>query len=81
MPLVIGYAAEQDIQELKNKFETFILDENESRGLGIKALNPDDILVATYIPMSIYDKMNTEQWDNTYIIDERDSEEQIKLGL
>lgn len=81
MPLVIGYAAEQDIQELKNKFEIFILDENESRGLGIKALNPDDILVATYIPMSIYDKMNTGQWDNTYIIDERDQEEQIKLGL
>ena len=81
MPLVIGYAAEQDIQELKNKFEIFILDENESRGLGIKALNPDDILVATYIPMSIYDKMNTGQWDNTYIIDERDSEEQVKLGL
>ena len=81
MPLVIGYAAEEDIQELRNKFEIFVLDNNESKGLGIKPVNVDDILVATYIPLSIYDTMNTDQWDNTYIVDERDKEEQLRLGI
>lgn len=81
MPLIIGYANDQEIQYLKSQYETFVLDENESRGLGISPIDSDDILVACYIPMSVYDKMDSEKWDNTYIIDERDSEEQVKLGL
>lgn len=81
MPLVIGYANDQEIQYLKSRYETFVLDENENRGLGICPMEPGDILVATYIPLSVYDKMESDKWDNTYIIDERDSEEQIKLGL
>lgn len=81
MPLVIGYANDEEIQFLKSKYETFVLDGNENRGLGICPMELGDILIATYIPLSVYDTMESDKWDNTYIIDERDSEEQIKLGL
>lgn len=81
MPLVIGYASAEDLEILRGQYETFILDSNESRGLGINPENFDDLLVATYIPMSLYDTMDTDKWENTYVIDERDQEEQYKLGL
>lgn len=81
MPLVIGYASIEDIEILRQHHQTFILDSNESKGLGICPENIDDLLVATYIPISLYDTMDTDKWENTYVIDERDQEEQLKLGL
>lgn len=81
MPLVIGFANDEEIQDLRNKYEVFVLSPEESKGLGISPLDCDDILVATYIPISIYDTMDTEKWDNTYIIDERNKEEQLQLGI
>lgn len=81
MPLVIGFANDEEIQDLRNSYEVFILDPEESKGLGISPMDSDDILVAAYIPLSVYDTMNTENWDNTYIIDERNKEEQLHLGI
>lgn len=81
MPLVVGYALLEDVESLRESYETFILDDNESRGLGISKNNPEDILIASFIPMSVYDTMDTDKWENCYIIDERNKEEQLKLGL
>ena len=81
MPLIIGYATKSEINTLKKEYEVFRLRHEESQGLGIKPIRKSDLLVMTYIPMSKYEKMNPENWDNTYIIDERNKQEQLELGF
>lgn len=81
MPIVIGYATRQEIKDLRNRYEVFLLRHDQSKGLGILPVRCKDRLCATFIPMSKYESLNPENWENVYIIDERNKEEQLKLGL
>ena len=81
MPIVIGYATKKEIETLRKTFEVFELKSSQNKGLGIKPIRKKDRLVMSCIPLAQYVKMNSEQWENTYIIDERDKEEQLRLGL
>lgn len=79
MPIIIGYAKKKEMKKIV--FNHFFLKDNQSKGLGIKKLRKKDKLVLTYIPLSSYKKMNPENWENCFVIDERDNQEQLDLGL
>jgi hypothetical protein len=81
VPVIIGYATKKEIKALRKTFEVFLLDSKQNKGLGIKPIRKKDKLVMSYIPMSRYVNMNPEKWDNTYIIDERNKDDQLNLGI
>ena len=81
MPIVIGYASPSEVDGLKRTYDVFYLRHDQAKGLGIGPKRKSDKLVMAFIPMSKYNQMDYHLWDNTYIIDERDKQEQLELGL
>ena len=79
MPIIIGYAKRKEMKKIQ--FNHFFLKDNQAKGLGIKKIRKKDKLVLTFIPLSSYTKMNPETWENCFVIDERDNQEQLELGL
>lgn len=78
MPIVVGFALPSEMEQCP--FPYFRLFHTEAKNYGINKIRDRDVLYATYMPKEQYDRMDSSKWDNTYIMDERNLNDQYELG-
>lgn len=79
MPIVIGFALESEVQSMR--FPYYKLDKSEANNYGLVKNRQREHLYLTYIPQAQYDKMKPSEWENTFVMDERNIIDKLSLGI